>query len=242
MRGILFKPAMVQAIIAGTKTQTRRVMKTQPVQVDEYDGTALLYDSDDENAKEHLIGDKPFKPNYQHGDILYVRESFFAYGKWTKRFNDEEQKEEWHFVDLTLENGLFYQYEESPPVDLRKRRTVDVIGWYKRPSLFMPTVASRLFLEVTEVRAEQLQDISPDDAQAEGIEFNYPYWRDYNDLTSEGFLDTTTVRWMDERTDYHAEQASYRTLWELINGRGSWAANPFVWAYTFKVIDKPAQA
>lgn len=93
-------------------------------------------------------------------------------------------------------------------------------GW--RPSIHMPRWASRITLEVTGVRVERLQDISEADAVAEGIEPTMPNpgpwnWKDY----------------LAEGCHTHAI-LSYKTLWESINGPGSWDKNPLVWVVEFR--------
>jgi hypothetical protein len=84
----------------------------------------------------------------------------------------------------------------------------------------MPRWASRITLEVTGVRAERLQDISEADAAAEGIErVHGRWWLAANDGPSFG-----------------SAGAGFRDLWESINGAGSWAANPWVWAVEFRRV------
>lgn len=92
-----------------------------------------------------------------------------------------------------------------------------------RPSIFMTRAASRITLEITDVRAERLQDISEDDAIAEGIET----------IEAEG------VRWKDYtgRAKFFVNPInSFRSLWESINGPDSWTANDWVWPINFKRI------
>lgn len=95
-------------------------------------------------------------------------------------------------------------------------------GFKRRPSIHMPRAASRITLEITGVRVERLQDISEADAIAEGIEPDVqpgdpvPLWRNYS-------TGNTTI----------CPIYSYQTLWESINGDGSWAANPWVWCVEF---------
>lgn len=84
----------------------------------------------------------------------------------------------------------------------------------------MPRWANRITLEVTGVRVERLQDISEADAIAEGLERDRQLWKHYS---QPGF------GWVDPRQ-------SYQTLWESINGAGSWGANPWVWVVEFKRI------
>jgi hypothetical protein len=78
-----------------------------------------------------------------------------------------------------------------------------------RPSIFMPRWASRILLEVTAVKVERLQDIDRFDCYAEGID--------------------------KRRSEVPNPRAAYAALWDTINGKGSWDANPWVWAYTFQV-------
>ena len=101
-------------------------------------------------------------------------------------------------------------------------------GW--KPSIYMPRNLSRITLEVTGVRVERLQDISEKDAQAEGIErtedfFGCPCWRVYGEPDGE------------EVVAPDDPIGSYRSLWESINGPGSWEANPWVWAVSFRRLD-----
>lgn len=82
-----------------------------------------------------------------------------------------------------------------------------------KPSIFMPRIASRITLEITGVRVERLNEISADDAIAEGVEI----------ITSIDHGSTDPI-------------AAYRVLWESINGKGSWEKNPWVWCISFKRI------
>jgi hypothetical protein len=86
-----------------------------------------------------------------------------------------------------------------------------------RPSMFMPRWASRITLEITDVRVERLQDISEADCQAEGIEHYALNGR----------------RPIDGPGSLHLPAAYYRYLWESINGAGSWEANPWLWVVEF---------
>ena len=97
-------------------------------------------------------------------------------------------------------------------------RLGDSLGLKKRwtPSIHMPRAASRITLEITSVRVERLQDISEADAQAEGV-------------TDDGSLVTDL-----DGKDRGGTIAAYATLWEVINGVGSWDDNPWVWVVSFK--------
>jgi hypothetical protein len=129
-------------------------------------------------------------------------------------------------VDLTG-TDFAYRYHDNPPTRTHRGHS-ETIGWYKRNSLFMPRDACRIYLEITNVRCEKLQDISENDAIAEGVEVvdmiqGYPLYRNY-ERPSGGFSFAGN---------------SYETLFESINGPGSWNENPFVWVVEFKRIEKP---
>lgn len=99
-----------------------------------------------------------------------------------------------------------------------------------RPAIHMPRWASRLTLRITDVRVERVQDISEKDAIEEGVWGTFiedgRYWRNYS-LSDEDAACSPMLNFPSE---------SYRTLWESINGAGSWDANPWVWALTFEVL------
>ena len=205
IKPILFSTEMVQAILEGRKTQTRRIIKPQPKEgiiTTAFDFKKGFYASKikiEENPDRFEIT-KLFKPKYQTGDILWVRESFakppiYAFG-----------------VKYIYKAG----FNES------------ICGW--KPSIHMPKEAARIFLEVTNVRVERLQDISEDDAIAEGIEII-----DY----AESILAVFKNYNLKEKKGTLYPRLSFRTLWEKINGEDSWNANPWVWVYEFKVVEKP---
>lgn len=96
------------------------------------------------------------------------------------------------------------------------RATDPLVGVSKwKPSIFMPRAFSRITLEIVGVRVERLQDIGEEDARAEGC----------NEPSSRAMMQ-----------DARPWQTAYRLLWESINGKGSWDANPWVWVITFKRI------
>lgn len=99
-----------------------------------------------------------------------------------------------------------------------------------RPSIHMHRWASRILLEITYIRVERLQDISEEDAKAEGIEPHYAGWMPYNTMFYESDGITPANYFKDPRH-------SYLQLWESINGAGSWDANPWVWVISFKRIE-----
>lgn len=281
-RPILFSAPMVRALLDGTKTQTRRVMKPQPPEwakhyyrcISTYSGIAepRHYWASHERSSDAFDADEEFEiwpgqdksedPSdfdvYGLGGFespfgsqencikkaarLWVRETFFAWGRWETRYSAKKRRDEWHFVDMTLECGHAYCYaaDEVTPVTGRRNARVTPM-WWKRPAIFMPRAASRIDLEVTEVRVERLHDISEADAIAEGIERNWSgdLGAGPNGYGGEGWVPECGWRHylnsMDGDPAYTAVE-SYSSLWEQINGAGSWAANPWVWVVAFKVV------
>lgn len=238
-RPILFSGPMVRAILEGRKMHTRRVVKPQPPspeQVRARAGIDYSWIAPSSTRIQHhrpagpvwavreLMGREPVlrSPYGQPGDRLWVRESYF--GNHFQHPNEPEGEREIHYRADGLPD---FEGEEQ------------FIRW--RPSIHMPRWASRITLEVTGVRVERLQDISEDDAIAEGIEgFDQrtpggddaqDYWRDYlkADQRDESFP------WVEGDP-----RASFRSLWESINGPASWDANPWVWVVEFQRIEQGA--
>lgn len=125
-------------------------------------------------------------------------------------------RETWYDASSALHSCVLYRADGD-----------DIYGGKWRPSIRMPRWVSRITLEVTGVRVEKLQDISGDDSIAEGIEraddfFGCPCWRAYGEPAG------ADVVCPDDPV------GSYRSLWESINGPGSWDANPWVWVIEFR--------
>ena len=101
-----------------------------------------------------------------------------------------------------------------------------------RPPMFMPRWASRITLEITSVRVERLQDISEADAIEEGIEKS-------PSLGKPGAFQWCDYRVFGDPSEwFNCPIRSYRSLWQVINGPGSWEANPWVWVVQFKKVDR----
>lgn len=215
-RPIIFSEPMVRAILVGRKTQTRRVVKPQPNRGSELtrmqDGYAdgfirAVFAQDDEP---NAYGIKcPFG---QHGDRLWVREN-----GWERPDRTRKQMRE------GADTWAPYYYD----ADGICVADIDGFGFKRRPSIHMPRWASRITLEITAVRVERLQDISEEDAEAEGV---YEYIGEPQ-VECDGqvlhFPDASFVR-------------GYLSVWESIHGPGSWAANPFVWVLEFKRVEEQA--
>jgi hypothetical protein len=201
-RPILFSGPMVRAILDGSKTQTRRVVK--PVRRYEHnnicrpdlveDPYAVWWHGVSEN-----VGCFQICPHGAPGDRLWVRETF-AMNK------AKAGPPVVYRADHGEAQSVFVERPHSAEWD------VVVTRW--RPSIFMPRAASRILLEITDVRVQRLQEISEADARAEGV-------------TPNAF----------EQTSDNWGGVLYRRLWEQINGPGSWDANPWVWAITFQMLE-----
>lgn len=206
-RPVLFKDAMVRAILNGTKTQTRRIVKPQPETRPGMMCTRLIFKDRkglpllDEalEAPEPLLR-RALCPYGQPGERLWVREAWAA----PHAFD--------HLPPSLIPSDANFHYAADDSLG----------GLLGRPSIHMPRWASRITLEITGVRVERLQDISEADAMAEGIERDAitDDWSSYGQFV--GAAPTP--------------KGSYRALWESINGPGSWDANPWVWVIEFKRV------
>lgn len=230
-RPILFQGAMVRALLDGSKTQTRRLVKPQPTGfvggpgVKLADGSPAPLIPMDETVEPY--GREIRCPYGQAGDHLWVREAWRV-----ARKHDAVKPSDLRPRAMTVEyeaggyacNGPWNAGQWTVSDNTAPRENPAWVGKL-RPGMFMPRWASRITLEVTGVREERLQDISEADARAEGIETNaaWPggFYRNY------ALPDDGDVRALPPRD-------SCRSLWEHINGTGSWDANPWVWVVGFR--------
>ncbi|MGN7786780.1 hypothetical protein ACTJIJ_19765 [Niabella sp. 22666] len=217
---ILFSTPMVQALDA--KTMTRRICKHQ------FWSFSELVDFNDNRI--HSKVDGMVSSKYQIGDILWVKEAYYAFGWWVN--GDGTTKSglrKMKFIDFTSSNNAsVYVYEtDADKKQVTGGQPYKNLGWYKRNSLFMPKKAARHFLKVLDVKVERLHDITDADCISEGIEKEQGFYRFYpcNDLRDNTYIDSPNL--------------SFYSLWESINGVGSWAKNPWVFAYTFEKVTKP---
>jgi len=208
-RPILFSAPMVRAVIEGRKTQTRRCIKLT-------NGVFMQHDfwpSDHQKApfegnwpvKIYDTGEEAVRCPYGiPGDRLWVRETFAPH----------PQSNETVFYKAT--------------VDIEKGFPVWSGPW--RPSIYMPRWASRILLEITDVSVQRVQEISEEDAEAEGIERSK--W-EYSCTPYKNYM-----RGADgySQMDHSAPTASFMSLWDSINAKRGfgWAENPWVWAISFR--------
>lgn len=208
-RPILFSGPMVRALLDGSKTQTRRIVKPQPAAGLNWAGWCITSThTADEGKATWARGDGPHLVDVhrvrclygQPGDRLWVRESFSG-----PHHRERTPPRDWHSLDE------IHYWADGNPEDG---------DWSKpRPGMFMPRWASRITLEVVSVHVERLQDISEADAYSEGIE--------QTEFCEE-------AEHAQPATGALPGRYAYRALWEQINGPDSWAANPWVWVVEFK--------
>lgn len=198
-RPILFNQEMVKAILAGCKTQTRRIIDPQP-RFSEQGGfhwKGYMYGIGSNYAETVSNFTNWNCPMGRVGDRLWVRETF-------------------RYFDNSNECGCS-EYCGCPPTGTPIYRASHFTGngekW--KPSIHMPRNASRITLEITKIRVERLQDISAEDAKAEGF--------DYSKHPSSIEMDYAI-----------GARTNFRHAWDAINK--NWEANPWVWVVEFKVV------
>jgi len=221
MKPILFSTPMVQAILEGKKMKTRRIIKPQPDPEGDAPGhvpRALGNEDDwgkwywDTAEGERIL---KFCPFGFVGDILWVREMFFNNG-------DE--------VVYRANGTCCEQFEQCECNEVGKPK------W--KPSIFMPKEACRMFLKIKSVRVERLQDITNNDALAEGIQsftkdnISFKYGLD-------GWTWSYTMDVKGRPTMEDKAWKAFANLWGQINGPDSWNANPWVWVIEFERCDQP---
>ncbi len=217
---------MVRATLNERKTCIRQLVKPQP---DEKHTYPLGFVTDSTEKKEvgcfgfgideYGGSIKYIKPPYQTGDILYVRETV-----WQKTG---------HYLDVDGETKAVWYNEFRYAASDEKPEVGWNYSWAKRPSIHMPKEAARIWLKVTDVRVERLQEITEDGAKAEGIndEWACSWWRPtYYDPDSGGYpryRDTFAFDLWDS-TIKKSDIAHY-----------GWSANPWVWVIEFEQCEKP---
>lgn len=236
MKSLSFVKPLAVAVHEGRKTMTRRDMRVQP---SEHWHPSYYTELHKMIAGEFVMkndepvvigwgacnedGDEGYVSPYKPGDICYVKEDYYQYGHWepVEDVLTKGGKQKCQFVPDS-EEILF-----DPPILYRKARCRHdpwkMRRWFKRLGRFMPEKYSRTLVEITNVRAERLQDISEQDAIAEGLisvrgPFNTRMW-EYSDSTGGQFADP---------------RVAFHMLWESINGPGSWHLNRWNWVNSFK--------
>jgi hypothetical protein len=200
---IIFSAPMVRAILDGRKTQTRRLIKPQPLEVLDAGSNTLgeFINQDGKNIRcpYGLSANYGNTDEERRGDRLWVRENWQAWAEFDKTRADDI------------------------PDEMRKNINYPANGnsWYARtrPSIHMPRWASRITLEVTSVRVQQLQKITPKEAIAEGLE-----------CCSDGYRCLPMLSWNPNPV------RAFHDLWGQIHGYASWDSNPWVWVIEFRRV------
>lgn len=223
-RPIIFNPEMVRAIIDGRKTMTRRIMKVQPES--NQLGLLLITDSTkhsdigkyhwaESNATGNHVRSKFFLcPFGAVGDRIWVREAFFPAP--LEMQSAPPRKTMWN---IAYRDGV--QMDKLAPAEYNP-----TIYNYERwtPSIHMPRWASRILLEITDVRVERLNAISEEDARAEGI-------------IDGGCLNCGEPEPCGCANPEPDATDAFAYLWQSIYGQENWNANPWVWVISFERIE-----
>ena len=189
---------MVRAILDGRKTQTRRVVKGAEKETWQGGECGIR----DPYVYWNIGGRAHRCPYGQPGDRLWVREA------WAPLFEED-----------TGFCGVRFAAGGMAEEDKRAGEYLDGTDRWRSP-VCMPRWASRITLELVSVRVERLNEISEEDAIAEGIARFDGAWASYD-----------KIMWR-----YTAPENSFRSLWQSINGPGSWAENPWVWVVEFRRV------
>ncbi|WP_413791810.1 MULTISPECIES: hypothetical protein [unclassified Pseudomonas] len=224
-RPILFSAPMVRAILDGRKTVTRRAVKgfqiptedkAIPVgdrqrwsaigQRDPRYGFCVFGSTEAECAKE--LEEYAPCPYGRRGDRLWVREAWVV----------DAQVNAIAPRDLSQGEPILYPANGA----VRQTGCSMITPGKTRPSIHMPRWVSRILLEITDVRVERLQDISGDQAQAEGVDA----------AMCQQYLETAPSRFECKEAVIHG----FAGLWQSINGEESWRSNPWVWVVEFKRV------
>lgn len=222
IKPILFSTPMVQALLEGRKTITRRLVK----------GTALSWLAD---FTPEFVADpeNSLCPYGNAGTILWVRETFRKYYRVDEHGYTDFDRE---IIDYVADNpSPINEVDGDGFIVYNKDGSEKFIPF--KPSIHMPKAAARIWLKVISTRAERLHDITEEDCAREGIE----YVRDENGLNRYRHYDSKAGN---EKYYSHAFAIdSFRSLWVSINGQESWDSNPWVFRVELEVLSttgKPA--
>ena len=212
-RGIIFNAEMVRAILDGRKTQARRIINPQPELTQKsgfkWKGGLFGAGSDDRETNRNFAHKKC--PLGKVGDRLWVRET------WQGpliNYTDNEPQFKGHHIFEKSDNCVYKADGLAAPEFIDSDDNLKQ-GW--RPSSNMPRWASRITLEITDVRVERLQSISEEDAKEEGFD------NSQSDAAN-------SIGWFEKPI------RAFRRDWENINGTDGWNSNPWVWVIEFKRV------
>lgn len=214
---MLFSTPMVQSIGKRIKTQTRRVVKSIHPEAEfraDLNVVGYTFVEPDGKLQNPVMASVVQCPYGNPGDIIWVRESvcYVMLDHAHDLLEGSRNRNQWVYKSSYHPDWMKYAKEKY--------------GYKWIPSLHMPLRACRYFLEVKSVRVERLQDITEDDAIAEGVERNTAA------LPDQMMVYKSYITGNYSNFPY----TSFATLWQKINGRESWDANPWVWVVEFEVI------
>lgn len=209
-RPIIFNTEMVRAILEGRKTQTRRTLTAKQLGLFECAASiGECHNLDGEINIKSMGYYRQFCPLGQVGDQLWVRETFAVVPRTAYAHSDGVTQIK---SPIDKDKASIYKADWC--------RSEGGIRW--KPSIHMPRWASRIILEITNVRVERLQDISEQDACAEGVsQLHGGFWKHYQPGWTQHQL---------------SARGSFVTLWSSIYGADFWSSNPWVWVIEFKVL------
>lgn len=228
-RPILFNENMVKEIMEGRKTQTRRIMRRQPDDVERFHRGELTADTDAYYAVLRCYNNpKGFKKcnsgwmanatyktpfsEFNVGDHLWVRETFCM--GIIEEYDASHPADRYLYVDDS-DYGDGKKYSIHKQMVLSEGIRHEDVKW--KPSIHMPRSASRILLEITKIRVERLNDISEEDAKAEGFDYST-----HPSAIEMGYA--------------IGAKTNFRHTWQQIYGEASWTANPWVWVVEFRVL------
>lgn len=220
-RGMIFNGEMVLALLDGRKTQTRRPIKWKQTRFTEIgereDGSKWPWSEDAEHACD-FWHPCPFGAV---GDRIWVRETFqgplFDYDLMDSYCKDPTPFEKPEFCVYKADGVPAPEFYDAD----------DELHCCWRPSIHMPRWASRILLEITNVRVERLNAISEEDAEAEGIDMEALYDSQdcYDCIADHNMTGRPTVT------------GAFKYLWDSIYGEEGWKSNPWVWVIEFKRVE-----
>lgn len=224
IKPILFNTEMVRAIMDGRKTCTRRVVKTRRKDAcglyvtKRPDGSfteVYEYDEDGRMSENQLI------PPYKPGDILYVRETWTRFECWNCEGDEEGNCAKDPRISVLEKQCGCYLYRATSEIGGDAR-------WH--PSIHMPKKAARIWLKVTDVRVERLQDITENGAEAEGA------------IDNRGLIHSPE----NEYDRIYTAREHFIEIWDRTIKKSDldiygWDANPWVWVIEFKRCEKPKE-
>ncbi len=200
MKGILFKPDMRQAIIEDRKTVTRRTSGLKEINQhpDEWVYKGMIKDAHYFEIPQTITCHLLIKHRYHVGEIVYIKEACCI----------------WCFERDGVKDACYKTDEDGDVLPAPMTHCSEPQHW--RSPLFMPAWAARYFIQILDVRPERLQEITEEDAIAEGIPAFAPG----------GKVQSSTI-----------PRKQYLILWDSINKEYPWSTNPWVFRYQFKRVE-----